>query len=126
VGQAAVVELRSFCTNLDLPDPAKLLDGIVTFKHDRTRLDRTMSVLGACSGLVLHPESVRRQSRTVALWELIREVMDKAADVAWPTVRLLCSRGVEIPPKNKDVDAVLKRFHPMLKEAGFLPGSRGV
>lgn len=124
VGQAAVVELRSFLTNLDLPDPADLLDGIVSFRYDKRRLDRTMAVLSACAGLVIPAEAVKRDERARSLWKIVRQLMDQAADIMWPTVKLLCSRSAGLVISgNKDVDSVLTKFHPMLKEAGILPGS---
>lgn len=124
VGLTAVVELRSFLTNLDLPDPAELLDGVVSFSYNKNRLDRTMAVLSACAGLVIPTEAVKRVARATALWKIVRKVMDQAADITWPTVKLVCAKEVGLVlPNNKDVDAVLTRFHPMLNEAGLLPGS---
>lgn len=124
VGQAAMVELRSFITNLDLPDPADLLDGHVSFKHNKIRLDRTMAVLAACTGTVLPKEAARRGDRMTALWKIIREVMKDAPDVVWPTVKLVCSRGAGLVSGgasiNRDADAVLTRFQPMLKEVNLL------
>lgn len=121
VGNAAVVELRSFTTNLDLPDPSRLLDDEIVWKHDNSRLDRTMAVLSSCAGLVLPKEALRRIERTTVLWKIVREVSDKQADVAWPTVRMLCARNVGLgDTKDKNVAAVLTRFHPMLAAAGLI------
>ncbi len=128
VGQTAVVELRSFLTNLDLPDPAGLLDGAVEFGHDPDRLDRTMAVLSACAGTVLPSNAVRRSGRAAVLWKIVREVAETAADVAWPTVKILCSRGVDLAREgtriNPDADVVLTRFHPMLVAADLLKESQ--
>jgi hypothetical protein len=127
VGLAAMVELKKFITDLDLPDPAELLDGRISFKHNKSRLDRTMAVLAACSGLVVPKNAFRRHERAAVLWGLVRDVMKSAADVVWPTVRLLCSRGsgLERDGKtfNKDAEAVLTRFHSMLKAVNILPGA---
>jgi len=124
VGTAAVVELRSFITKLDLPDPADLLDGRIQFKHSDTRMDVTMSVLSACSALVVPSDAPRRVERSRCLWEILREVMPKASDVAWPTVKLLCSRGVGLEKDggvfDKNAEAVLTRYKPMLAAAGLL------
>ena len=37
LGMTAMVELRSWLANLDLPNPADLLDGKATFDHNRDR-----------------------------------------------------------------------------------------
>ena len=125
VGSAATVELQKFIADLDLPDPAELLDGKISFKYKKERLDRTMAILAACSSLVLPKQATRRMERSVVLWSILHSIMKDAADVVWPTVKLLCARGVELERDgkkvNKDADAVLTRFHPMLKATGFIP-----
>jgi hypothetical protein len=124
VGLAAVSELRSFMANLDLPDPAALLDGKIVWKHDKDRLDRTMAVLSSCAGILIPKDAPRRQERAVAFWSIVREVAKKSADVAWPTVRRVCERGLGLARNGKklhdDASAVLDRFHPMLAAAGVI------
>lgn len=130
VGQAAVVELRSFLVNLDLPDPTDLLDGRVEFKHEATRLDRTVAVLSSCVSLVLPKDAPRRVEWGIVLWSLLRGMMGETADVVWPAVRILCARGVDLLRLGqggaviKDAEAVLNRFYPMLAAAGFLSSQR--
>ena len=125
VGQAAMVELQSFITNLDLPDPAELLDGVVSLRHNKARLDRTMAALSACASLVIPKDAHRRTERAAMLWKIVREVMKDAADIVWPTVKILGSRGVALERDgktiNKDADVVLTKFQPMLREAGLMP-----
>jgi hypothetical protein len=124
VGQAAMVELASFITHLDLPDPEELLDGIVSLKHHKARLDRTMAALSACASLVLPKDARKRSERAAMLWKIVRDVMKDAPDIVWPTVKLICSRDVDLAHEgktvNKDADVVLTKFHPMLREAGLL------
>jgi hypothetical protein len=124
VGQAAMVELQSFITNLDLPDPEELLDGIVSLKHNKSRLDRTMAALSACASLVLPKDAHKRSERAAMLWKIVRDVMKDASDIVWPTVKLLCSRDANLARVgeviNKDADVVLTKFQPMLKEANLL------
>jgi len=126
VGQAAVVELRSFIQNCDLPHPADFLDGLVEFRHDDSRMDRTMAVLASCSALVVPRDADRRVERAAVLWSFIRQVMAKAADVAFPTVKVLCKKGVGLERDgevfNEDASAVLTRFQPMLAAAGLMRG----
>jgi len=126
VGDAAVVELRSFTASLDLPNPADLLDGRVDFKPDNKRMDRTMAVLSSCAAVVVPKDATRRIERAAVLWSIVRRVaLDcKMADVAWPTVRLICSKELGLERAggkvNRDADAVLSRFHPLLEKAGML------
>lgn len=128
IGLAAMVELRAFMTSFDLPDPADLLDGRVAFRHDQRRLDHTMAVLSACAALVSPKGAARRCERSAALWRLLRSIMKKDPDVAWPAVKVLCSRGVGLERDrdggrtSEDAREVLERFHPMLEAAGLIHG----
>lgn len=125
VGQAAMVELASYVTNLDLPDPAELLDGVVSLRHNKARLDRTMAALSACASLVIPKTAHRRSERAAMLWKIVRDVMKDASDVVWPTVKMLGARGADLTRDgktiNKDADVVLTKFQPMLREANLLP-----
>jgi hypothetical protein len=127
VGNAAVTELRSFLANLDLPDPADLLDGKAKFTHDRDRMDRTMAVFSSCAALVAPKSAEARNTRGAALWALLNDHMALAADIVWPAVRALCNREtllIRIDGKMcKDAEAVLARLKPLFKAAGLLAGA---
>lgn len=124
VGTSALSELCTFIANVDLPDPALLLDGKIRWKHDKNRLDRTVAVLSACASLVLPKAAQRRAERSVILWDMLAEVAKKSADVAWPTVRQLCRQGDELLRDGKKLHGsakeILERFQPMLVSAGIL------
>ena len=75
VGPAAIRELRSWMVNVDLPDPAELLDGKIEWQHDPDRLDRTMVVCSSCAALVAPHSAEKRMPRAEAAWKLIHKGM---------------------------------------------------
>ncbi|MCE5271950.1 AAA family ATPase [bacterium] len=123
VGMTAMVELRSWLANLDLPDPAALLDGKVTFSHNRDRCDRTIAILSACAAMVAPKTAEKREPRAAAMWALLAQHMDQP-DVCYTAVQALCNREtllVRIGGKvNQDAERVLERFNPVLRAAGIV------
>jgi MoxR-like ATPase len=123
VGMTAMVELRSWLANLDLPDPAALLDGKATFAHNRDRCDRTIAILSACAAMVAPKTAEKREPRAAAMWALLAQHMDQP-DVCYTAVQALCNRDtllVRIGGKlNQDAERVIARFNPILRAAGIV------
>lgn len=71
IGNKAYAEWKVWIKEQDLPDAAQLLDGKVTFTHDKARLDRTVAVLNACVTLVSPVSAPMREGRTIAFWKMI-------------------------------------------------------
>jgi hypothetical protein len=117
VGTAWVSEFRTWSAAADLPDPAALLDGKVTYKHDTRRLDRTLAVLGACAALVAPKNAANRRARAGVLWTLVGKVLDDAADVAIPAARVLVDAGLvaSLVPESKPI---LNKFSDVLLASG--------
>ena len=98
VGIGCVSELRTWQTQLDLPNPADVLDGTVKWQHDKRRLDRTLVVLGACAGLAAGDKDAKRRIvRGNRCWDLIGSVLEDAADCAIPAARLLKESKMTTP-----------------------------
>jgi ATPase family associated with various cellular activities (AAA) len=124
VGQAWVSEFRAWQNNLDLPDPAEVLDGKVAFKHDERRLDRSLALLSACAALVVPDKAANRAVRAGACWRLVNDISTTTSDIAIPAARALVA--------NKILSAVvgdaawkttgrpaLARLEPILAQAGL-------
>jgi MoxR-like ATPase len=74
VGGGVGREFFTFIEEQDLPDAAAVLDGTVTFKHDRARLDRTVAVINGCLALLVPADAPRRKARTEAWFALMDKV----------------------------------------------------
>jgi hypothetical protein len=108
VGPGAALEFVAWKAQLDLPDPAEVLDGKVKWSPDPRRLDVTHAVLGACVALVQSPDAPKRKERARVLWGLLGQLCVPtskqvatgapalAKDVAVPSVRTLCSKHVNL------------------------------
>lgn len=124
VGQAWVAEFRTWQNNADLPDPADVLDGKVTFKHEERRLDRSLAMLSACSALVIPEKAAKRGPRAAVCWQLIGSVIKDAADVAIPAARALVANRVTqlvVGEKawNSSGKETLHRLLPILSASGL-------
>lgn len=119
VGAPAMRQLRTWLVNLDLPDPAHLLDGKVSFAHDPERLDRTMVVCSSCAALVAPTNAEKRDDRAKTLWALIRKHMD-FADVVYPAVETLSRREVRLVRGFEDATKVLAAYRGIFQAAGML------
>ena len=121
VGQGWVSEFRVWQNNVDLPDPAELLDGKVKFTHDERRPDRSLAVLSACASLVIPEKAANRGSRAANCWRLIDHVSKTTADIAVPAARALCIARVLEPVIGAKEFATsgkpaLSRMLPLLNE----------
>jgi hypothetical protein len=91
-----MTEFSTWLLNADLPDPAELLDGKVTFKHDARRIDRTAAVIGATSSLLInaggkHPAA---EDRKRVMWTLLRDISQVAMAETVDATRNLCNAGL--------------------------------
>lgn len=116
VGAGAAAEFAMYQAEMDLPDPAALLDGKVKWAPDQ-RLDRTVAVLGACAALVHPADAEKRNARASALWQLLAPIVASTADIAIPALKALASGRLTGLPEAKPV---LVALNPVLKAAGIL------
>lgn len=125
IGEAAASEWFAWQREVDLPDPAALLDGTATFTPTPLRLDRTMAVLASCAALVTPKGAARRSERASALWQRIGEWSGATAgtprdlDIYVPVAHALVSAGLVI---LADASKTLAALQPVLKAAGISPG----
>lgn len=127
IGTGPAGEFWTWLNAADLPDPAELLDGKVTFAHEGRRQDRTLVVLNSCAALVApvaeagKPANTRKD-RAMALWKLIDEVSEVAPDLGIPAMRKL------IEAKLQTVDGALKvmaKLAPTVTAAGMVKKAKG-
>jgi MoxR-like ATPase len=114
IGVAAAGELFTWILEADLPDPAALLDGAVTFAPDPRRLDRTEAVLSACAALVTPGKADKRQARASSLWTLCTLVAGQAKDAVIPAAIALCRAGLQ---GVKEAKPVLAALHDVISAA---------
>lgn len=121
VGLPFVQELATWLVNLDLPDPGDVLDGKVAWKHDSKRLDRTLAVLGACSGLAAGEKNDKvKKERGNKCWELIGSVLKDAADVAIPAARVLRDAKMVVPTIYPAYAECGHKLLPIMIQAGII------
>jgi MoxR-like ATPase len=114
VGEGAARELATWRVEADLPDPAELLDGTVTFSHDKRRLDRTFAVFGSCAALVVGTKE-KQTARSERLWALFHTVMEAGApDLCVPAGRTLVNAQLF---QGKEARRALIKLSPILSAA---------
>lgn len=118
IGNGAASEWFGWMTSQDLPDPARLLDGKITFKHEAARVDRTFAVLQACAALVCPRQAQRRTERANVLWELLQELAGSKADtdIIVPTATAMIEADLH---GSKQSIKVLAVVNPILRAAGY-------
>lgn len=115
VGNGAVKELLTFKAAMDLPDPADVLDGKVSWQHDPDRLDRSMAVLNSIVSLAVTSDA-NRSTRVPRLWSIIDKT--PADDIVAMSIKPLSKARLTTHPAALPV---LARIRPMLKAAGVNP-----
>lgn len=119
VGIGIAGEFFTWMDRADLPDPADLLAGVVEFKHDPKRLDRTEAVLSACAALLISHKkpkyTMQRQEELQHMWELLGKISESAKDVAVPAIAALARAGMATGEKARPV---LARMHAVISAAG--------
>lgn len=122
VGDGAAGEMLAFAAEQDLADPAAVLDGRESFRHEAKRLDRTAALLSGCAALVVPAGAAKRADRARALWDLLGAFVAGGADqdVAVPCAAALVRAKLHTAP---GAIKVLAAIQPLLKAAGVTPGS---
>jgi len=113
VGTSAVIELRTWLHNADLPDATAVADGRVTFTIDTVRLDRTIAVLSAAAGVVLGTPKAERKPRADRVWGLVGECSKVAVAACTGAAMALVHGGVAGPTP------VLKAMSDVVVAAGI-------
>jgi len=116
IGEGAAIEFSAWRTMVDLPDPAAVLDGKATFKHEAARLDRTIALLDSCAALVAPQAAEKRNERAAVLWTLLAALLGDAPDLIVPAARTLV--GAKLVGM-KEAREALKRVQPILAAAGM-------
>ncbi len=114
VGEGAALEFLNWLRALDLPDPEEILSGPERFQLPE-RGDKAFAVLAA---VVAAAVSNLTPERWVAAWR----VLARAADQGAPDVAAAAARGLAAarrPGFPRPVEE-MKRFIPLLQEAGLL------
>lgn len=112
VGEGMTRELLMFKVQMDLPDPADVLDGKVKWEHDESRLDRSMAVLNSIVSLAVGSDT-NRAARLPRLWSIIDKT--SADDIIAMSIKPLSRARLTTHPSAVPV---LARIRPMLKAAG--------
>ncbi|HEY1622777.1 MAG TPA: MoxR family ATPase [Streptosporangiaceae bacterium] len=112
VGDGAGIEFLSWLVEMDLPDPEVVLADPAAFRLPE-RGDRAYAALAAISAAVagnLTPE------RWAAGWRVLGLAADNAPDVAAVAARVLA----RCRPEGAALPEEIKRFAPVLRDAGLL------
>lgn len=119
VGPAAMSELITYRAALDLPDPEQLLENKVTWKHNPTRLDRSVAVFTSCTSFVSGiPEEKRRKKLGANLWKLMNNVVGEAPDLLVSCLKPLANKELT---NLQEAIPVLAAMRPMLNAVGLSP-----
>lgn len=114
VGQGPANELATFREKLDLPDPQKLLDGEIEWKHNPIRLDRSVAVLASASAFLAQSGAKVKgaKERGARFWKIMVSVAANAADVVIPAVRALTNAGFSA--ESAEASIVLNKVFPVV------------
>jgi hypothetical protein len=111
VGESAGFEFVSWLRNLDLPDPATLLNDPAAPLP--TRIDRLYAVLGAVVAYVVADGGVPAWEKA---WTVVARVARTAPDVAAGTARSLARKR----PAGAALPQTMLELAPILRSAGLL------
>ena len=112
VGQGPGIELLSWASEMDLPDPEQVLLDPDAFVIPE-RGDRVYAALSAIAAAVAADPT---EQRWLAAWTVMGRAADRGADVAALAARMLARcrpDGVAAPPE-------LRLFAPVLRQAGLM------
>ncbi len=119
IGSSATVEFVAYAKAMDLPNPADLLDGKVTWKHNPNRLDRTYATLTACTAHMTSKDvAANHPGRLDKMWSVLNTVMADAPDLVIPSAKVLAQQRLT---SAKTAQPVLIALNPILKAAGISP-----
>jgi hypothetical protein len=121
VGDGMAGEFFAWLEAQDLPNPYELLDGLVEFKHDSTRLDRTQAVLTSCvSCLASEKDAKVKRERARRLWALLYDVTNaNSPGIVWSPAKQLGKLDGLASPEARKVTKALGGDN-WLKEAGLV------
>lgn len=114
VGDGAGNEFATWRREADLPDPLDVLDRKVTFKHEPTRLDRTLAILSSCTAIVAPTGADRRSDRAKVLWEILDAVSRDAKDIAVVAAKQLVA--AKLQDACKESQTVMGRLWPVIEK----------
>ena len=118
IGAGVANEFFEFIEKQDLPNPADVLDRKSQWKHDKTRLDRTMAVVSSCVALVTPPSSQKRKDRANRLWEIMTESC--SADPGCTDIFVPCAKALaEASLIGAGYGAASKVLAPVLRAASI-------
>ncbi|HVE75678.1 MAG TPA: MoxR family ATPase [Actinomycetota bacterium] len=112
VGSGAGIELLTWASEMDLPNPEDLLLDPTSFELPE-RGDRALAVLAAVASAVAARPT---PDRWIAGWDVLSEAAKKTPDVAAVAARVLA----QCRPDGVAAPASIKAFLPVLKDAGLL------
>lgn len=118
VGLGPATEFATYRKEVDLPDPADLLDGKAKWKHD-DRLDRTQAVLSACAALVCPPKSAKRNERATALWAMMEPLAKDHSDLVITAARALIKSQLNMATLG---EAACKKVYGLIRPAMLAAG----
>jgi hypothetical protein len=113
VGDGAGVEFLVWLTEMDLPDPEQVLADPASFRLPE-RGDRAYAALAAIAAAVAADPTPERWT---AGWQVLGLAADVAPDVAAVAARVLA----KCRPEGAALPAEIRRFAPLLRDAGLLP-----
>lgn len=116
VGSGASVAFFEYIKKIDLPNPADILDGKATFRHEKKRLDRTIVVLKSCALTVAPQAAEKRKERNAACWNLLTEFLEHGKDVVYPAAAILTQAGLH---GVDEADKVMSEIGSLLTKAGI-------
>lgn len=126
IGLGAASEFAAYRRDMDLPDPASVLDGKVEWKPDHRRLDRTQAVLSACTALVCPQNADKRIDRAGALYDIMGGLVKGHADLVVLNVKALIESGLGQIVLGTRIKKTLEALGPVLLASGKLtPKSTG-
>ena len=114
VGEGAGIEFLSWLTEMDLPDPEAVLADPSSFRLPE-RGDRAYAALASVAAAVAANPT---EDRWAAGWQVLGLVSDAVPDVAAVAARVLVKCR---PPGLTALPPEIKRFAPVLRDAGLLP-----
>ena len=112
VGDGAGIEFLAWVVEMDLPDPEVVLADPAAFRLPE-RGDRAYAALAAIASAVAANLTAERWT---AGWRVLGMAADTAPDVAAVAARVLARNR----PDGAALPAEIKRFAPVLRDAGLL------
>lgn len=123
VGSGCLGELITYRKDADLPDPAQLLDGKISWKPDTKRLDRAFAVLGSTSSLMMSDiqavggqAKARKDDKTMKRFDvfvkLLKQTSTSAVDLCWGPAKAISKAGMhDATTESKEV---MRALLPMI------------